>query len=195
MASLNYAFPAVDRDTVQSLAGSSAQNVDSNNIIQQINQAEMSNLVQSLNNAESNSNNALSYGMMLNRNKTIRDIATDLTTQNKRVNNGAKDTFSRQAEINEWAAQNKYDTLFFLQTLFIYFCLVVVTLFFRQMGVFPDVVMYLIVGLGLLIVLGVLWNRASYTSASRDKRYWNRRFMGLDDSNLAAQMQCTLQTA
>ncbi len=195
MASLNYAFPAVDRDTVQSLAGSSAANVDSNTIVQQINQAEMSNLVQSLNNAESNSNNALSYGMLLNRNKTIRDVATDLTTQNKRFNKGAKDTYSRQSEINEWAAQNKYDTLFFLQILFLFFCLTVVTLFLRQTGLFPDAIVYIILGLGLLVTIGVLWNRASYTQTARDKRYWNRRFMGLDDSNLAAQMQCSLQTA
>jgi hypothetical protein len=195
MASLSYAFPAVDRDTVQSLAGSSAKNVDSNTIVQQINQAEVGNLVQSLNNAEATSNNALSYSMMLNRNKTIRDIATDLTTQNKRVNNGAKDTYSRQSEINEWAAQNKYDTLFFLQTTFIYFCLVVISLYFRQSGIFPDAVFYIILGLGLLIVIGILWNRSSYTSASRDKRFWNRRFLGLDDSNLAAQMQCSLQSS
>jgi hypothetical protein len=195
MASLNYAFPAVDRDTVQALSGASSQNVNSNSIVQQINQAEMSNLVQSLNNAESTSNNTLSYAMMLNRNKTIRDVATDLTKQNNQVKNGTKDTYSRQAEINEWAAQNKYDTLFFLQTAFIYFCLVVVTLYFRQTGLFPSPVVYIILGLGLLVVIGILWNRASYTSASRDKRFWNRRFLGLDDSNLAAQMQCSLQTA
>jgi hypothetical protein len=194
MASLNFAFSALDKETVKALSGSTAANVNTENIINKINDAESGNLKQSLQGAEATSNNALSYGMMLNRNKTIRDVATDLTVQNKKVNNGAKDTYSRQAEINEWAAQNKYDTLFFLQTLFIYFCLTVVCLYFRQMGIFPDVVMYLILGLGLLVVIGILWNRASYTSSSRDKRYWNRRFLGLDDSNLAAQMQCSLQS-
>jgi len=102
-----------------------------------------------------------------------------------------KDTYTRQGEINEWQAQNKMDTLFFLQILFIFLGLVIVLLFLRQGGIISDSVMYVIVGVLLLIVVGVLWNRASYTEMSRDKRYWNRRYLGLNDSNLSSTSQCS----
>ena len=194
MASFDYAFPATDSSTVTALKASGGT-VNSDTIIAGINGIETNNLFQSLNSAEQNSNTALTYGAYLGRNMTIRNIATDLTKENKRVNNGAKDTYSRQAEINEWAAQNKMDTLFFLQILFLYFSVIVVSLFLRQSGLLPNVGLYIIAGLGLLIVIGVLWNRSSYTSNSRDKRYWNRRFVGLSDANLSAKLQCSVDTS
>ena len=193
MASFDYAFPAADSSTVTTLQGTSGT-INASDITNKINAAETSNLFQSLNAAEQNSNTALTYGAYLGRNMTIRNIASDLTNENKRVNNGAKDTYSRQSEINEWAAQNKMDTLFFLQVLFIYFSVIVVSLFLRQSGILPNSGLYIIAGIGLLIVIGILWNRASYTSNSRDKRYWNRRFVGLDDANLSAKLQCAMTT-
>lgn len=194
MASFDYAFPATDSSTVNALK-TSAGTINPEAIITGINQIETNNLFQSLNGAEQNSNTALTYGAYLGRNMTIRNIASDLTKENKRVNNGAKDTYSRQAEINEWAAQDKLDTLFFLQILFLYFSIIVISLFLRQSGLLPNAGLYIIAGLGLLIVIGVLWNRSSYTRNSRDKRYWNRRFVGLSDANLSAKLQCSLDTA
>jgi hypothetical protein len=186
------AFPALDYQTVNTLktAGSSISN---KNITDTINKAETDNLFASLNNAEQASTTALNYGMLLSRNQTISSIANDLTEQNKKVNNGARDTYARQAEINEWQAQNKLDTLFFLQILFLYFAVLVILIFLRQSGFIPSSMLYIIGGIGLFIVIGVLWNRASYTSVSRDKRYWNRRYIGLTDSgDLQAKLQCSL---
>jgi hypothetical protein len=195
MTEYNAAFSALDRETIQTLQSQTNKSVNSDELINKINAFETANLFASFNNAEQSTNNTLTYGMMLNRNQTIRNIADDMTKENKRVNNGARDTFSRQSEINEWSAQNKFDSLFFLQTTFIYFCIVVITLYFRQFGLFPSTVVYIIVGFGLLIVMGILWNRASYTSLSRDKRYWNRRYLGLDDSNLQSKLVCSLGTS
>jgi hypothetical protein len=124
---------------------------------------------------------------MLSRNRTISDIATDMTAQNLQSTNGSKDTYSRQAEINEWQAQNKLDTLFFLQLTFLFFTLMVVLLFLRQYGVMTNGMLWMVGGLFMVILIGTLWNRASYTMNSRDKRYWNRRFLGLEDSGLAAK--------
>jgi hypothetical protein len=186
------AFPAVDYQTVNNLKTVGSK-IDSKNITSTINKAETDNLFASLNNAEQASTTALNYGMLLSRNQTISSIADDLTEQNKKVNNGAKDTYARQAEINEWQAQNKLDTLFFLQILFLYFAVLVILIFLRQSGFIPSSMLYIIGGIGLFIVIGVLWNRASYTSVSRDKRYWNRRFIGLTDSgDLQAKLQCSL---
>jgi hypothetical protein len=193
MASLDYAFPATDSATVKTL-GSLGGTVNQSNITTQINKAETDQLFESLNSSEQNSNTALTYGAYLGRNMTIRNIASDLTKENKRVNNGAKDTYTRQSEINEWSAQNKMDTLFFLQILFIYFSVIVVCLFLRQYGLMPNAGLYIVIGLGLLIVIGILWNRASYTQYNRDKRFWNRRFVGLDDANLSAKLQCAMST-
>jgi hypothetical protein len=187
----DYAFPAVDRDVIQTIGGFNQSDLTSK--LNSIKQDETANLIQSMNSADGSSNNSMAYAVLLNRNKTISDIATDLTAQNKKVFNGAKDTYARQAEINEWQAQNKLDTLFFLQILFLFFALTVVLLFLRQYGILPSTTMYILLGTGLFVVIAVLWNRASYTSISRDKRYWNRRFMGLEDAGgLSAKMQCSM---
>ena len=192
MASFDYAFPATDSSVVTSLQ-TTGGTANTTNIVTNINQAETNSLFQSLNAAEQNSNTGLTYGAYLSRNLSLRNVAEDMRKENERVNNGAKDTYSRQAEINEWAAQNKMDTLFFLQLLFIYFSVIVVSLFLRQSGLLPNAVLYIVAGLGLLILIGVLWNRASYTTNSRDKRYWNRRYLGLDDAGLSAKLQCSLE--
>jgi hypothetical protein len=109
------------------------------------------------------------------------------TSKNIKAANGSKDTYIRQGEINEWQAQNKLDTLFFLQTLFLFFTLMVVLMFLRRFSIVTTGMLYMIGGLFTVILVGILWNRASYTFNSRDPRYWNRRYIGLKDSGLSAK--------
>ena len=161
-----------------------------------INTAETRELSTSLTTANASANSMLIYGGLLSRNAVIDSVARDLTNENQKIAKGGAETYSRQTEINEWQAQNKMDTLFFLQVLFLYFAAVVILLYFRQMGILPNAVFYMIVGLGLVIILGILWNRASYSKMSRDNRYWNRRYIGLGDSGgLAAKLQCSLSAS
>lgn len=134
----------------------------------------------------------LENATILGRNQSLSNVASDLASENSKVGKQQRDTYSRQAEINEWEAQNKLDTLFFLQIVFLYLTAVVISLYLRQIGLFPSSIVYMISIIGLLICAGILWNRASYTQVSRDKRYWNRRYLGLSDSGLSAQMQCIL---
>ena len=184
----DYAFPAADAATVNALsAGGGLTASGTASLIQNINTTETNNFLQTMNGADSASNNSLTYAVMLSRNRTIADIATDMTAQNLQSTNGSKDTYSRQAEINEWQAQNKLDTLFFLQLTFLFFTLMVFLLFLRQYGVMTNGMLWMIGGFCLLLLIGTLWNRASYTMNSRDKRYWNRRFLGLEDSGLSAK--------
>jgi hypothetical protein len=188
MAAVDYAFPAVDATTAASLANAGGLSAAAQtNLINKIKAAETTNFLQSINGADGASNNMLTYGVMLSRNKTIDDIATDLTQKNEKSANGSKDTYIRQGEINEWQAQNKLDTLFFLQTLFLFFTLMVVLMFLRRYGIVTTGMLYMIGGLFTLILIGILWNRASYTFNSRDPRYWNRRYIGLADSGLSAK--------
>ena len=178
MASTDFVFPAVDALLSQNLA----TNIDANGIQNQISISENDNLTSSLNLANTNSNQALIYGMYLSRNKTISDAAVDLTLQNQMFDNGASETYARQGEINEWQAQNKFDTLFFLQCVFIYLMGFVILVYIWRKGILPSSTYYYIIIIMSVVLIGIFWNRYMYTRSYRDNRYWNRRYLGLDSS-------------
>jgi len=178
MASTDFVFPAVDALLSQNLATS----IDANGIQNQIRISENDNLTSSLNMADTNSNQALLYGMYLSRNKTISDAAVDLTLQNKLFDNGTSETYARQGEINEWQAQNKFDTLFFLQCVFIYLMGFVILVYLLRKGLLPNSTYYYIIIIMTVILLGIFWIRYMYTTSYRDNRYWNRRYLALDAS-------------
>ena len=154
--------------------------------------AQTTDFVNTINASDAQSQQMLTYGVLISRNNSLKALADETTKSNLSVaTGGTKDTYARQGEINEWQAQNKLDTLFFLQTLFIFFAFMVVMLYFRKAGTLTTVPFYIFLGVALLILIGILWNRASYTMNYRDQRYWNRRFVGLSDSGgLAAKAQC-----
>lgn len=178
MASTDFVFPAVDALLSQNLA----TNIDATGIQNQIKQSENDNLTSSLNMAETNSNQALLYGMYLSRNKTISDAAVDLTLQNQMFDNGTSETYARQGEINEWQAQNKFDTLFFLQCMFIYLSGFIILVYMWRKGLLPSSTYYYIIIIMTVVLIGIFWNRYMYTTTYRDNRYWNRRYIGLDSS-------------
>ena len=177
--SYDYVFPAADSISAQQAQGSTA--IDTNALMHDIQTNETGSLLSSLNGASDNSSQSLTYGMYMYRNKTISDIAADLTNKNNSVDNGSSDTYARQGEINEWHAQNKLDTFFFLQCLFLYLSLLIVLIFVQRIGLIPSSTLYLIGAILTLILVGILFNRAYYTRTYRDKRFWNRRYIGLKD--------------
>jgi hypothetical protein len=181
-SSIDYAFPAVDQATIASLGTIDNSVINTSGVIGSITTGELSSLNQSFNSAESSGQNVITYAMMMSRNRTIDSIASDLIEKNLKSGGGLKDTFTRQGEINEWQAQNKLDTLFFLQILFLFFTLLTVLLFLRKYDIISGYSFNYFVLIAIIIVIGVLWNRASYTIMTRDKRLWNRRYIGLDDS-------------
>lgn len=189
----DYAFPAIDSVLTSTVAVDERASKISD-VENKIKGIESSNFDTVYSPATSASQNALTYGIVLDRNNTIQNIANDLTTENKSKMSSQRDTYSRQAEINEWESKNKMDTLFFLQLLFIFLSVLVVSLYLRQIGLFTNSIVGMIAGVGVLILGLILWNRASYTSSSRDQRYWNRRYLGLGDANLQAQIQCNITT-
>ena len=188
MSAYDLAFPSVDAALVTGATPPS--NFNAATLTSQLARQEQASLANAIDGAETNSGNALRYGVLLSRDRTINDIATSMMKNNERLTGGARDTYTRQGEINEWAAQNKLDTLFFLQITFLYFCVMIVLFFLRQSEMIPSGVVYGVGGVLLLIVFFILWNRASYTQTSRDKRYWNRRFIGIDDVNLTSEQKC-----
>jgi len=193
-STIDYAFPAVDSKVSKDLSAGTdlASSVDT--IKQNIADTERNNFLQTFNAAEGQSGNTLTYSMMLSRNKSISDISKDMIAQNNALKNGTKDTYARQGEINEWQAQNKLDTLFFLQLSFLYFSLIVFLAFLRRTGLVPTSTMMIIVSLLTLLLIGTLWNRASYTVFSRDKRYWNRRFIGGEHNKASLNTTCDVSS-
>ena len=190
MGSIDFAYPAVDAKLLKEINPSANLQATIDSIQTNIHNDEKSNLIQNFNSADGQSNNALTYSMMLSRNKSISDISKDMIVNNNLIKNGPKDTYARQAEINEWQAQDKLDTLFFLQLTFIFFSSIVFLLFLRRAGVMPNSSLMLFGSIFAVILAGTLISRASYTKFSRDNRYWNRRFIGLDDAGLNTIDKC-----
>jgi hypothetical protein len=84
-------------------------------------------------------------------------------------------TSKRQFEINEWTANNKLDTLFVLQLLFIGLTLLVPLLYLNRIGILPSSAYY---GVSLIVLIAIILTfvvRLQYTSQTRDLRFWNRR--------------------
>jgi hypothetical protein len=188
MSAYDTAFPSVDSTVVSTLGKADAAYIDL--IKTGINRAETNNFLSGFNSSEGISNSTISSSILLSRNINLDDVAKHMTANNNKLLNGSKDTYLRQGEINEWQAQNKLDTLFFLQTVFLFFTLMIFLIFLRQYGMVTNRQLWIIASTFTLILVGILWNRASYTNRSRDNRYWNRRYIGLSDANLSASNKC-----
>lgn len=181
------AFAGLDSTTISSLQTGAGLSATTNSLQEKIINKDQVNLLQSFNTAEASSNNLLTFGDLASRNGSLQYIAGDMIKLNNKAKDGSKDTYTRQGEINEWQAQNKLDTLFFLQLTFLFFTAMVIMIFLRQYGFMTTGMIWLLGVFLLLILIGTLWNRLSYTMNSRDGRYWNRRFIGLSDSGLSAK--------
>lgn len=83
------------------------------------------------------------------------------------------DLATRQSEINEYAYQNKLDTLFFLQLLFVSILIVAIFAYLASV----DIISYLLVAyvslLILIIDILIFITRYSFTSNIRDKNRWS----------------------
>jgi hypothetical protein len=140
------------------------------------------------------SDSAVNTGRLVGRNASLSQLSEQITQVNagqQNESNATAETNTRQGEINEWEAQNKLDTLFFLQILFLYFSAVVILLYLRQGKILGTTSVYGGIGGLLLVVIGVLWNRVSYTNLSRDSRYWNRRYIAANPNGLLSPSQCS----
>lgn len=129
---------------------------------------------------QNTSDSLTAYALYQSRNQSLTNIANDLTTENnKQKQLVSKDlqTSTRQTEINNWEYENKMDTLFFLQVLFITLCISAVALYLRHSFLLSGTVAFSMIGLGILVAVLVLLNRWMFTSRLRDKRYWNRQYI------------------
>ena len=128
--------------------------------------------------AVNNANTVKNVFYYYKRNQDLNDIQSSLLEKaTKEADNASYDTETskRQFEINEWTANNKLDTLFVFQLLFIGLTILVPILYLNRIGLVPYSAFYGISFIVLVAIVLTLVVRLTYTWKTRDLRYWNRR--------------------
>ena len=97
---------------------------------------------------------------------------------------------NRQIEISEWTYNDRMETLFVFQILFIALMIVAIILYLRGAGMLGKAFVGYSIALLLLVVIIIITNRAMYTNRIRDKRAWNRRDFE-EDNRLPTAMKPT----
>ena len=92
------------------------------------------------------------------------------------------DLATRQIEINEWSYNNKMDTLFVFQIMFISLLFVSILMILKASGVVGGPFVWYSLMIVFIIVVIIIINRSMYTTNRRDDVYWNRR--KFDDDSL-----------
>jgi hypothetical protein len=125
-------------------------------------------------------NNSIQHSLFFyqQRNRDVNNLGEAIKNQNETAIGTTKynnQLATRQYEINEWAYNNKLDTLFVFQVLFITLLLAAGLAYLNRIGFLSTSILGLIVGILLVIDIVILITRFSYTKKTRDKRYWNKR--------------------
>lgn len=118
-----------------------------------------------------------------NLNTTLNDLKSQQST-NLNIASRNASTASRFREIKEWYYNNKLDTLFVFQLIFISLCLLAVLAYLMKIGVIGAGVFGAMIGILIVVNILVIANRAVYTDKVRDKRYWTKRSFGIVGSPL-----------
>lgn len=91
------------------------------------------------------------------------------------------DLASRQIEINEWSYNNKMDTLFVFQILFMAILFISILMGLKTMGMVGGPFVWYCLVIVILIVVMIIINRSMYTNNYRDQRQWNKRHFNDDN--------------
>jgi hypothetical protein len=133
---------------------------------------------------------AVNYDILSNyviQSKNLDTTMGELAGQNSKNTNiaeGNAATNSRVREIKEWYYNNKLDTLFVFQLIFISVCFLAVLAFLIKLGFINSAVFGICVGIAIIVMILLIANRAVYTDKVRDKRYWSKRNYGIVGSPL-----------
>ena len=106
------------------------------------------------------------------------------------------DNTKRQFLVNEWYAQNKLESLFFLQVAFLAMVSAMIVIMLGKMNAFPWIfgkyVVFIIASAAAILAI----YRFNYTRYTRDVRYWNKRKFSDSPGALKAGDACkTAQAA
>jgi hypothetical protein len=85
---------------------------------------------------------------------------------------------ARQTEINEWSYNNKMDTLFVFQLLFISMLIICILMMFSYRGAVGRAFVWYTFGVLVVVDVLVIINRSMYTNNIRDKKQWDKVIFG-----------------
>jgi hypothetical protein len=130
------------------------------------------------------------YNAMSNytiQSKNLNTVVGDLSQQqstNLNIAGRNNSTAGRTREIKEWYYNNKLDTLFVFQLIFIGLCLLAVIAMLAKLGFLSNAIVGILMGILIIALILIITNRAIYTEKVRDKRYWSKRMYGVVGSPL-----------
>ena len=133
---------------------------------------------------------ATNYDILSNYSIQSKNLDTTLSelagqnTKNMNIASGNAATTTRNREIKEWYYNNKLDTLFVFQLIFISICFLAVLAYLIKLGYINSAVFGIVVGINIVVLILLIANRAVYTDILRDKRYWSKRINGIVGSPL-----------
>jgi len=139
--------------------------------------------------ANTNALHGLQYYLKRNTqlNKVQEDIAGTVKAQASAIEED-QNLAKRQNEINEWEAGNKRDTLFIYQMLLVGLSLTIVLAYLMRIGLLGSYIFYGLVLAITLILIFTIVNRAQYTNALRDRRFWNKRRFATDTTPISGNL-------
>lgn len=124
----------------------------------------------------------------------LQKVIKDVNTRYEVGIDSTKKITRRQFEINEWAYNNKLETLFLLQLLFISVLILVLFLFLSKSGYISNVFAGGLCVILFLVLGYVIYVRWSYTRSIRDPHMWSRRSFPLEPNGPPqAAGQCNAQ--
>lgn len=85
------------------------------------------------------------------------------------------DLAKRQIEINEWTYNNKMDTLFVFQLVFLTLLTISIVFGLKRYGMLGSAFAWYVSVLIIFLAVVLIINRAYYTRVLRDQRQWNQR--------------------
>jgi uncharacterized membrane protein len=95
------------------------------------------------------------------------------------------DSANRQADINEWAYNDKMDTVFVLQLLFIGLVMISILFYFNGLDILGLGFAWYGTALTSIIVIVIILNRVAYSTSRRDAHSWDRRHFEEDRTMLS----------
>lgn len=133
-------------------------------------------------------NNITSTAYYISRTGDLVNLTGDIDTvavKQLTTSDINSDLVTRQNEINEWSNENKLETLYFLQVLFLCLTFIASTVYLQSRGLISSYLVNLFIVLAAAFSVFVLVNRARFTTVKRDSRYWSKmRFNKADPPNI-----------
>jgi hypothetical protein len=92
------------------------------------------------------------------------------------------DLANRQIEINTWSYNNKMDTLFVFQVLFMSILFIAILMGLKSTGLIGSIFVWYSFIILCILVSVIVINRTMYTNYKRDSRQWNRVYFNDDNT-------------